>query len=251
MNTRLAHSRPQGLRKLRRKPFSVAPALAILLIASASCDTSLVAPSGSSIVLAIGSTILPADGGQTTATALVTEQDGIAVKDGTRVVFIASGGDLCESPPDEAVDCNWASIITVGTKKGIASARLRAGGAGAITLDARSGGVNAAQKTITASALTAPANSKVVLDSEPDTIKVGGKTAIRSYLTTAEGAPVPNATRVVFSATGGTLSRNIVLTQEGFADAVFTGSTAGTAEVSLVSGTAKSSVSIVILEQNP
>jgi hypothetical protein len=180
-------------------------------------------------------------------TALVSEQDGVAVKDGTRVVFISSGAELCQPASDEKDECAWASIVTVGTKKGVATTRLRAGGAGTITLDARSGSVNAAQKTLTASALTAPANAKVVLESEPDTIKAGGSTAIRAYLTTAEGAPVPNATRVVFSATGGTLNRAIVLTQEGFADAVFTGTTPGAAEVSLVSGTAKGSVPIMVL----
>ncbi len=220
--------------------------VAVLVGISAQCDSPLVAPDGSAITLSVASTVIPADGGQTTVSALVTEGDGVHVPDGTRVVFLASGGDLCALPSSSGEECVWSSIVAAETKDGIAGASVRAGGAGTLTLDARSGGINATPKTITVSSLAAPAGAKVVLDSEPDTVQIGGAATVRAFVSTAEGNPVPNSTRVVFASTKGKLSRTIALTQDGFADVIFTAAEAGEAVVTLSSGTARGEVKLTV-----
>ena len=225
--------------------------VAFLLAISAQCDDLPVAPEGSAITLSVASTIIPADGGQTTVSALVTESDGVLVPNGTRLVFLVSGGDLCAVTASSGEECVWSSILTVETKAGIAGARVRAGGAGTLTVDARSGGINATPKTITVSSLAAPLNAKVLLDSEPDTVQVGKAATVRAFVSTAEGNPVPNSTRVVFSSTSGKLSRSIALTQDGFADVTFTATDAGEAVVSLSSGPARGEVRITVPPATP
>jgi hypothetical protein len=217
-----------------------------LLVVLAQCDNSALAPEGSTIDISTGSTTIAADGGQTTISALVSEPGGILVSDGTRVIFIASGGEICASaPPGLSADCGWSSIVTTTTRGGIASATVRGQEAGSLTVEARSGTAKVS-KTITVSSIAAPANAKVVLESEPDTITVGESAKIRAFISAADGTPVVNFTRVVFSATSGTLTRRIVLTQEGFAETTLVGTTAGETTISLASGPASGNVKVLV-----
>jgi hypothetical protein len=215
-------------------------------VAMGACNEPMIAPDGSSIDLSIGASTIAAGGEPTTVSVLVAEQDGVLVRDGTRVTFVLSGGEVCtDSAAPSHTGCTWSNIATAETKVGVATAYVRGREAGTITLQVRSGSITTS-KNITVSGLVAPANAKVVIQATPDSLAVGASSAIRAFVSTAEGAPVANGTRVVFTATNGTIDRPIVLTQDGFADARFLASTAGTAEVKLVSGPASGLTSITV-----
>ena len=224
--------------------------VASLLIVTAQCDDSPIALDGSTIDLTVGSTVIAADGGTTSISALLTESDGRTPKNGTIVVFMASGGELCKAASENVVttECTGSTILPVETTNGVATAVVRAGLAGTLTVDARSGAVKATPKTITVASLVAPPGAKVVLQSEPDTIVVGGSSRVRAFITTADGAAVPSATRVVFGTTAGTLSRTIVLTQDGLAEVTLHGTAPGQIVVSLASGALRASDTIVVRE---
>ena len=87
--------------------------LVIVAVAAAACDSvPLVAPLASTIAIAAGETTLPA-GGSTEVAAIVVEEAGTLVQDGTTVRFTATLGRV---EPEEAK-----------TSKGIARATFIAG----------------------------------------------------------------------------------------------------------------------------
>lgn len=216
------------------------------LIAAACGDSTLVAPDGSTISMGASASVIAADGGIATVSSLVVEADGQPAEDRTSVVFIATGGELCvvaSGAPES--ECAWSTIITAKTVDGVASALVRGGAGSTLTVDARSGRITAS-KMFTLSSLVAPAGSKVLMNSNPDSVSVGSSSRILAFLTTAEGAAVPNGTRVVFRASAGRLDQAIVITQDGFAGATFVGSAAGTTVISATSGAASGSDTVVV-----
>lgn len=221
-------------------------ALLVALTGLHCADSPLVAPIGSSLKLSSPATVIAAEGGTTTVSALLTEEDGVPAENGTQILFLATGGDLCVQPTSGASGCLWSTIVTAKTQDGIAYVLARAGSGPTMKVDANSG--KATQSTtLTVSSVVAPAGAKSLVESDPDTVSAGAAARVTAFVTTADGSPVPNATRVVFRASSGILSRGIVLTQDGFASTTLTApASAVSTVVSLGSGALRDSVIVVV-----
>lgn len=213
---------------------------------AASCSEGvLVAPNGSRMDLTAAATTIAGNGGTTMVSALLTEEDGVFAEDGTTVAFMTSGGEVCTPAADAPAECAWSTITIAKTRDGVAQALVRAGVGNTMTVEARSGSIKAT-RDLTISSLVAPAGGSMLVEAEPDTVAAGGSSQILAFVSTADGAPVPEFTRVVFTTSSGKLSRNIALTEDGFAGTTLTAGAAGAAVVSIVSGAVRDSATITV-----
>jgi hypothetical protein len=171
--------------------------LFVLLAATAACDKApLGAPSGSSITLTAPARSVGPNG-TVEITALVSEESGTPVQNGTSVRFSTNLGSL---EPVEALTRNGVATTTfhAGSVSGVAQIRATsgAGGGGAgqtptNVVEIAVGGAAATTLTLSSSALTVPPS--------------GGSVTLVATVTDASGNRLAGAP-VSFTTTAGTLS---------------------------------------------
>lgn len=193
------------------------------------------------------------DGDTSFVSVFVAEEGGHAVRDGTLVTFIASTGGLCVSDSQSVrvsdESCTRLSgaqvlppIVNAPTDGGIASVLFRSGtAAGPATVSARSGKATATT-TITISGLVAPDDGSLKVVATPAHVAPGGASTITALVLRSDGSAVLDGTRVRFTTTAGSLSRQITLTQAGYAQTTLTApAQPGNVIVRAVSGMVKDS----------
>ena len=191
-----------------------AVAVLVAVLAGACDKVPLLAPTQSTITLTSGTRILP-PGGSTTLTAVVLENSGQSVPNGTTVRFTTSLGRV---EPAEAQTTNGAATATffAGTDSGIADVRaisgLASGGTGT--------GTGTGTTTTTAGNLVqitigAAAANTVAVSASPSSVPAGGGTVtLSAVVLDTNGNRLPNVP-VVFSTTQGSLSATNANTDSG------------------------------------
>ena len=202
------------------------------LVAAAGClacdATPLVAPTESTLSLAVADTTVPA-GGSTTVTARVIESAGTPVHDGTSVTFSATLGTV---HPAEALTVRGraSATFTAGQASGVADIRAYSGAAVS----------EPAQVTVGAAAV-----ASVRLTARPGSLPPGGgEAALAAVVLDADQNPVPNV-RVAFGTTAGTL-RQGVATTDGDGEARTVLRTTATAEVTASAGGAEAVATVTV-----
>jgi hypothetical protein len=206
---------------------------------------------------------LAADGDTAVVNVYVREFEGDPVEDGTTLLLTAAGGTLCATPASypwpvrqnvtplscaESADAVWPAILKLKTYGGVASALVRTAAVpGTLTIAARSGSLTGT-KDVAISAIVAPAQSRIVGGSSPDTVVTGQMATVTAFLTTPAGEPVQARTRVLFSAvdTGAVeVTRQLALTQDGYARTAVRVKKVGSFYVRVTSGTVVDSIRVV------
>ena len=193
------------------------------------CDkAAVVAPSSSTLTLAVADTVVRA-GGSTTVTARAIEPAGTAVHDGTVVTFSATLGEIY---PDEAptVRGRATATFTAGRGSGVASIRAYSGDAISEPVDV----------TVGAAAVEA-----VRLTAQPGALPPDGGTArLEALVLDAAHSPVPGV-EVTFSATAGRLRPSGVTTGDG-GTAAATLTTTTTTDITAAAGGAEATVTVTV-----
>ena len=205
----------------------------IWYLAAAACclgcnATPLVAPTASTLSLAVADTIVPS-GGSTTVTARVVESAGTPVHDGTVVSFSATLGAV---HPPEAPTVRGAARVTftAGQASGVAEIQAYSGGAVSEPV----------QVTVGAAAV-----ASVRLTLRPGSLPPGGGNAtLAALVLDTHQNPIPNV-RVVFGTTAGAL-RQGVATTDGNGEARTVLSTTATAEVTASAGGAEATATVTV-----
>ena len=202
------------------------------LVAAACClacdATPLVAPTQSTLSLAVADTTVPA-GGSTTVTARVIESAGTPVHDGTAVTFSATLGTV---HPAEALTVRGraSATFTAGQASGVADIRAYSGAAVSEPI----------QVTVGAAAV-----ASVRLTARPGSLPPGGgETTLAAVVLDADQNPVPTV-RVAFGTTAGTL-RQGVATTDGDGEARTVLRTTATAEVTASAGGAEAAATVTV-----
>ena len=192
-------------------------------VVSSACESvPLVAPSQSTVRLAIAAATVP-HGGSTAVTATVTEAGGTPVHDGTVVTFSTTLGAVY--PPEAPTARGRASAtFTAGAESGVADVVAYSGGAVS----------DAVQVTIGAAAV-----ASVRVTARPGSLPpTGGSAEVVASVLDGARNPLPDV-QVAFSATAGSLRDRVATTdRSGEARTVLTTTTAAevTASVGEISG---------------
>ena len=215
-------------------------ALLAMAVITASCDKAqLLAPTNSTISLSAASRTL-ALGGSTEVTAVVIEQAGTPVQNGTTVRFTTSLGRV---DPVEAQTHNGVATTTffAGDTSGLAEVRALSGGAGAgaststTTTTTTGGTATASAGNVVQITVGAAAANTVTVSASPGTIgSFGGTATITALVLDASGNRLTNVP-VSFSTTAGSLSASAVNTDAN-GEANVTLTTDRTATVTAASG---------------
>ena len=214
----------------------------VLLLATplvAGCDKSpLLAPTQSTITVSAGSRELPSTG-TTQITAVVTEQAGTAVQNGTTVRFSTTLGVL---DPVESQTRNGAAVTTFFAANSSGVARIRAISGSASGGETES---NLVEITVGAAAV-----NTVTLRANPASVgPTGGTVDLIAAVVSEGGQPLQNIL-VTFSADQGTLSNpNAFTNASGEASTQLT--TTQQAVVSATAGTKTSSNVTVAVRSGP
>jgi hypothetical protein len=218
-------------------PASCAPLLAAVLVAG--CDkVQLLAPTQSTITVSAGTRVL-APNGTTEITAIVTEQAGTPVQNGTTVRFSATVGRV---DPVESQTRNGVAVTTffADNSSGVAVVRAISGAA--------SGGENNSnQLEITVG--TAAVNT-VTLRANPGTVGPNGGTVELIASVVAENGQPLQGIAVVFSADQGVLS-SVNATTDANGEARTQLITSQQAVVSAAAGTKTSSNVTIAVRSGP
>jgi adhesin/invasin len=183
-----------------------ATALVAAAIFSASCEkVPLVAPTGSTITLNAGTTVLSANG-STTITATLIEAAGTAPHSGTHITLLTTLGKLTPS----TVETNAAGVATV-TFSGN-------GSNGTAIISATSGGATTGSAGALQIALGSAAAGQVTLNANPSSLpSAGGTSTVTAIVLDVNGNALVG-TPVAFSTSAGSLSTGLVTTDaSGFA----------------------------------
>ena len=218
---------------------------------SAACDTApLLAPTNSTISLSAGTRVL-APGGTTSLTAIVLENSGQPVPNGTTVRFTTNLGRV---DPVEAQTSNGVATATfvAGNESGTAEIRAISGLAsgGAATTTPPAGGGTTTTTTATAGNVVqimvgAAAANTVVVSASPTTVPAGGgTTTIAAVVLDTNGNRLPGVT-VAFSTTQGSLSSTVANT-DGNGEARVQLTTTQGATVTATSGAKNGTVAVAI-----
>jgi len=219
----------------------------LAMLVAISCDrVPLLAPTESTVTVDAGSRVVET-GGSTSVSAMVIEQSGTPVQNGTVVRFTTTLGRL---EPVEAQTRNGVATTTffAGNDSGVAEVRATSGGAGGTSTTTPSTGNGGTTPPTTTTPTTT--NSNVVLISvgagAVDTVTVR---ANPSSVSTSAGATVSVIATVVgtggrllanipvsFSATRGTLSATTAST-DAQGEARVTLNTNGDTDISVAAGT--------------
>ncbi len=179
---------------------------------------------------------IPVGGSASTIQALVTDQWGNPVADGTPVTFSTDRGTL---NPLSGLTQNGvvSTFLTSGTVPGVA------------TVTAVAGGV---QGTVQVAFVPGPPAS-LEITANPGEIPVGGATSTISVtVRDSYGNLVADGTLVAFSTTRGTVSPASVPTLSGVAQSTLTsGAQSGLASVTVQSGAAQGSANVLFLAGPP
>lgn len=161
----------------------------------AGCDSAqLVAPVQSSITISAGARVVPPNG-TTTITAVVTEQAGTPVQNGTTVTFTATVGRV---DPVQAQTRNGIASTTyfAGSSAGVARVQAVSGAA-----SGGEAGTNAVEITVGAAAV-----NSVTLRANPGSVGPnGGTVELIASVVAENGSPLPGI-GVTFSTDQGALS---------------------------------------------
>ncbi len=205
--------------------------LAILPLVSLSCEkVPLLAPTDSTISLALGETTNVGLNSQIQITAIVVESSGTAPQNGTVVTFTTTLGHL---DPIEARTTNGRASTTfyTGTRSGVATIRAFSGGAGT------------GESEATASVNIGNAGEAVTLDLRVEgTSNNGRNTNIVAYLSDGNSNALPGLT-VSFTTDKGQLTRGLDVTDAN-GEARTTLITSETATVNARSGAATDDLTI-------
>ncbi len=173
----------------------------IVSVGSIACQkVPLLAPTGSTITLTSGATVLPISG-NAQIIAQVIEASGNPPHSGTHITFTTTLGAV--EPADATTDGNGRAVVTfkAGSASGVATITAISGGAGATN------GANTVKIAIGAAAV-----GRVVLSANPTTLTgFGGTAAITATISDANGNVLPSVP-VTFTTTAGTLSQTLVNT---------------------------------------
>lgn len=167
------------------------------------CDSTLLAPTDSTISVTAASQVVPI-GGSTQVQALVIEQAGTPVQNGTAVRFFT---DLGQMQPVEAETLNGVATATflAGSVSGVAQIRATSGGAaGAEGGDLAS---NVVQIVVGAAAV-----DTVILGANPASVPATGGTVELLATVTSVAGQLLSGIPVTFVATQGQLSTPVVTT---------------------------------------
>lgn len=218
----------------------------LAMLVAISCDrVPLLAPTNSTVTLDAGSRVVET-GGTTSVSAMVIEQSGTPVQNGTVVRFTTTLGRL---DPVEAQTRNGVAttMFLAGNDSGVAEVRATSGGAGGsstTTTPPSNGGTTPPTTTTTTT------NSNVVLISvgsaAVDTVTVranpssvssssGATVSVIATVVGTAGRLLPNIP-VSFSATRGTLSATTATT-DAQGEARVTLNTNGDTDISVAAGT--------------
>jgi hypothetical protein len=210
--------------------------VALLALGTVQCsDGPIVAPENATLIVALAPSTIGADGDTSRVSVYLSEPDGVYVDDETRVVLSVSGAWMCALPSagelrsarsTDPAPCSaqaavqWSPIVELRTHGGVASALLRSGPtSGALSVTAKSGTVSQSTN-VTVSALVAPSTGKGTIQLAQESLAAGKSMTVDAFLTTQDGAPVPDNTRVVFTSSDTAalaLSRTVALTSAGLA----------------------------------
>lgn len=200
-------------------------ALLFVIVIAAACDkVALLAPTGSTVNLSVGSTAVGANG-TAELIATVIESSGTPVHNGTEVTFQTSVGKV-----EPAV---------VRTEGGIARTTFMANGAsGTARIVAFSGGAQSEAAEVRVG--NAAAETVTVRVAPATVAPTGGTVEVSALVRDASGNPLPGAT-VAFSTDNGTLGANTAVTDangEAVTTVRTTRQTVVTATVAGATGTA-------------
>jgi hypothetical protein len=165
-------------------------------VVTAGCDKlPLLAPNESTITLSSSSTVVQANG-VTDLRAVVLEQGGTPVQNGTTVSFTTTLGTL--SPTDARTTNGVAVVQFLGNgQSGTATIRAISGGAASEALEISVGAAATNRVTLTAAPSSVPSN--------------GGSTTISALVADQSGNPL-SGVPVSFTTTAGTLSATVANT---------------------------------------
>jgi hypothetical protein len=220
----------------------------VLVVTAIACDKAvLLGPVNSSITLTAGARILP-PGGTTSLTAIVLENSGQPVPNGTTVRFTTSLGRV---EPGESQTTNGAAVTTfhAGNDSGIADVRaisgLASGGTSTGTGTGTGGTTTTTAGNVVQITIGAAAANTVVVSASPTTVPTGGgTTTIAAAVLDTNGNRLPNVP-VAFSTTQGSLSTTVANTDtNGEARVQLT--TAQQAVVTASSGSKTGTVTVAI-----
>lgn len=208
--------------------------VALVGLAGAACEAvPLVAPSASTLSVAVAERVVPA-GGSTMVTAHVVEVAGTAVHDGTVVTFTSTLGVM---HPEEAATVRGRAraVFTAGSASGIAEVRAYSGGAMS----------EAVEVTVGAAAVSA-----VRVTAQPSSLPPsGGSTTVVATAVDGGQNPLPGVA-VTFSASAGTL-RPVLATTDGGGNARTVLTTTATAEVTATAGDHEPAMTTVTVAEAP
>ena len=221
------------------KKFFVVPAVALAALAAAACDKAqLLAPTQSTITITAATTLLPSSG-ETEVAAVVVEQAGTPVQNGTTVRFTTNLGRV---DPAEAQTRNGVATTRFFANDSSGVARITA------TSGAASGGTgdsNVVEITVGTAAI-----DTVTLRANPGSVGPNGGTAeLIATVVGENGQPLPGIL-VTFNADQGSLSSNTATTGAG-GEARVTLTTSQQTVVSATAGTKASSNVTVTMRAGP
>ncbi|MBI4885724.1 MAG: Ig-like domain-containing protein [Acidobacteria bacterium] len=224
---------------MSRSRLALTVALAAIALAVAGCEKSqLLAPTKSSISLNSGTRLLP-PGGSTEVTAVVTEEAGSPVQNGTTVRFSTTLGRV---DPVESQTRNGIAVSTffAGTDSGVAHVR-------AISGAASGGTTNTNQLDIT---IGAAAVNTVTLRASPGSVGPQGGTVELVATVVGENGQAVQGILVSFNTDQGALA-STTATTDGNGQARTSLTTTQKATVSATAGTKTSSTVTVDLRSGP
>jgi adhesin/invasin len=214
----------------------------VLGLLTISCDkVPLLAPTNSTITVEADSRVV-ATGGTTQVRAIVLESSGTPVHNGTSVRFSTNLGRM---EPAEAQTHNGVAVATfiAGNDSGIAEVRGTSGGAGTTTPTTPSNPTNppTTPTTTTSSnvvliAVGSGAVDTVTLRANPATVSTNGGTVTLTATVVAAGGRLLANIPVSFTATRGTLSSTVAMT-DAQGEARVTLTTNGDTDVTAAAGT--------------
>ena len=222
-------------------PAPIAYVLLFVMLVAAGCDrVPLLAPTGSTITVSASARILPT-GSTTEITAVVIEESGTPVQNGTTVRFATSLGRV---DPVEVQTRNGLAVTTffAGDTSGVAQVSALSGAASGSGADTTT---NVVQITIGAAAV-----DTVTIRASPGSVgPSGGSVELIVTVVEANGRTLEGVL-VVFNVDQGTLSANAVrTTREGEARATLT--TSQETVVSATAGTKTSSTVTITVRAGP
>jgi len=218
----------------------------LAMLVAISCDrVPLLAPTNSTVTLDAGSRVVET-GGSTSLSAMVIEESGTPVQNGTVVRFTTTLGRL---DPVEAQTRNGVATTTffAGNDSGVAEVRATSGGAGGsstTTTPPSNGGTTPPTTTTTTTnsnvvliSVGAAAVETVTLRANPSSVSTGaGGTVTVTATVVGVGGRLLSAIPVSFTATRGTLSGTSAVT-DAQGEARVTLTTNGDTDITAAAGT--------------